>query len=476
MNQPAPDLAAVRGDAAAQRRIISDAIRATLNAVDPREAIFRRVQCIGRFVTVDNRAIDLRTVERVFLIAIGKAAVPMADALVDLLGEDIGAGVLVTKHGHAAGAPFPANIQIIEAGHPVPDENSVAGARAIEHLLRDVRERDLVLCALSGGGSALAALPVEGVSLSDLQATTDRLLRSGATIHELNAVRKHLDRIKGGGLARMCRGAQTLALLLSDVIGDDLPIIASGPTAPDPSTFADALRVIDKFGLAAKLPPTVRAHLEAGRRGAVPDTPKPGDALFGSVHNLIIGSNRLAAEAAAKYAQAMGFNTLLLSTFVQGEAREVARVAAAIAREIAANERPVRRPACVIWGGETTVTVRGGGKGGRNQELALAAAFGIDGLSDTSIVALGTDGSDGPTDAAGAIATGETLARARGTHIDAEQYLAQNDSYNFFAALRSASAPSASLRGSSRDASYPDLIITGPTGTNVNDIMYLFLF
>ena len=404
----------------AHDQIISDVLRQTLDAADAREAIFRHVQRAGHILTAGGHAIDLSAIERAFLVAIGKAAAPMAGALVDLIGDRLSAGVLVTRHGHAGGFHAPGCVRMIEAGHPVPDANSIAGARAIVALLYDVTPRDLVLCAVSGGGSALVTLPVEGVSLDDLQATTGRLLRSGATIHELNAVRKHLDGIKGGGLARLARGARTIALLLSDVVGDDLSVIASGPTAPDPSTFADAWHVIERLGLASALPAPVRAHLMAGLRGDVSDTPKPGDPLFEPVSHVIVGSNRLAVEAAERAARSRGLNTLVLSTFVQGEAREVARVAVAIAREIDAHARPVARPACAIWGGETTVTVLGSGRGGRNQELALAAACGIDGLADTWIAALATDGSDGPTDAAGAIVTGETFARASQAGLDAQ--------------------------------------------------------
>jgi hydroxypyruvate reductase len=439
------------------RRMIDDMIQSVLQAADPREAIFRRLQRIEQTLMMANDATDLRAIERVLVIAIGKAAIPMADALIDLLDDRLSAGVIVTKHAHTGDFRPPESMRLIEAGHPVPDSESIAGARAIEDLLHDVTTRDLVLCAISGGGSALVTLPVEGVSLDDLQATTGLLLRSGATIHELNAVRKHLDRIKGGGLARLTRGAKTITLLLSDVIGDDLSVIASGPTASDPSTFGDAWRVVERYDLAARLPQPVRAHLEAGLRGAASDTPKSGDALFDRVHNIIVGSNRLAVEAAEKAVRSFGLNTLVLSTFIQGEAREVAKVASAIAREVDASGRPVARPACVIWGGETTVTVRGEGQGGRNQELALAAALGIDGLRETVVVALATDGSDGPTDAAGAIVTGETLDRARAAGLDAAKYLKENDSYRFFAELEG-------------------LIKTGPTGTNVNDLLFLFMF
>ena len=434
-------------------------IRLTLAAVNPREAILRRVQRAGQGLTLNGDAVDLNDVDRVFLIAIGKAAVLMAGAVLDRLGDRIAAGVIVTRHAGDYHAPD--GVRLIEAGHPVPDANSIAGARAIENLLRDVTPRDVVLCVISGGGSALVTLPVEGITLDDLQATTGLLLRSGATVHELNAIRKHLDRIKGGGLARMAHGAKVIALILSDVVGDDLSVIASGPTAPDPSTFADAWRVIEQFNLADKVPRSVMAHLEAGRRGTVPETPKPGDPLFDSIRNIVVGSNRLAVEAAEQAARSFGFNTLVLSTFVQGEARDVAKVAAAIAREIDRHNRPVARPACVIWGGETTVTVRGQGQGGRNQELALSAALGIDGLRDACLVTLATDGVDGPTDAAGAIVTGETLARAREVGLDAEKYLAKNDSYRFFQDL--SSDPTGLIR-------------IGPTGTNVNDVLFLFMF
>ena len=287
--------------------------------------------------------------------------------------------------------------------------------------------------------------------MADLQATTQLLLRAGATIHQINTIRKHLDTIKGGGLARLAHGAPIVSLILSDVIGDDLSVIASGPTVPDPSTFAEAWRVIEQFDLADQLPVAVRARLERGVSGEIPDTPKPGDPLFDRVQTVIIGSNAQAAQAAEATARQLKFNTLLLSTQVQGEAREVAKVAAAIAKEIALYNRPIPKPACLILGGETTVTLKGNGLGGRNQEMALACALAIDGLPNTLIAALGTDGTDGPTDAAGAIATGETVGRAKAIGLDAQAYLANNDAYHFFQALG-------------------DLIITGPTGTNVNDL------
>src|SRR3990172_4232895 len=367
----------LRRSPAARRQFIDEVIRVALSAVDPREAIFRRAQRVGHVLMIADRAIDLRAADWVFLVSIGKAAAPMADALIDLLRADLAAGVIVAKHGHAAGFEPPLAVQVVEGGHPVPDERSIAGARMIETMLRAATSRDVLLCAISGGGSALVTLPAEGVPLADLQATTDTLLRSGATIHELNAVRKHLDRFKGGGLARMSRGAHPIALLLSDVVGDDLSVVASGPTAPDPSTFQGAWRVVEQYRSAGVIPASVRAHLQAGLRGDVPDTPKPGDPAFERVRNVLVGSNRAAAEAAQQFLRSRGLNTMLLSTFLEGEAREVGRFAAAIAREIVTSDRPIARPAALIAGGETTVTVRGGGVGGRNQELALSAAIGL---------------------------------------------------------------------------------------------------
>jgi hydroxypyruvate reductase len=324
-------------------------------------------------------------------------------------------------------------------------------------LLTRTTKRDLVIAVLSGGGSALLTLPAPALTLDDLQQTTHLLLGCGATIVELNAVRKHLSQIKGGGMARLATPASLVSLVLSDVVGDPLDAIASGPTVPDPTTFADAWAVLERHDLVGRVPPAVRERLEAGVEGRVPDTPKPGDPLFRDAWSLIVGSNRLAAEAAVEAARAHGLGSLLLSTFVEGEARQVARVAAALVKELVNYDRPLPRPACLVWGGETTVTLRGQGRGGRNQELALAAALAMQELPGVALLALGTDGTDGPTDAAGAVATGETITRARSLGLDPIAHLAENDAYPFFDAL-------------------DDLIRTGPTGTNVNDLLFLFAF
>ncbi len=437
------------------RSIAAQLQQAALEAVEPAEAVYRVLTRVGNSILVNDRAYDLGQYDRILIVGAGKASIPMADAVAEVLRDRLTGGVVITKYQHTDRS-LPSTIRVHEAGHPVPDQNSISGARDIQDRLRDVTARDLVFCVLSGGASALMMLPAENISLEDLQATTKLLLQAGASIEQVNAVRKHLDLIKGGGLAHMAGEAALISLVLSDVVGDDLSVIASGPTAPDRSTFAEAWRVIDRYGLIDPLPQAVRNRLERGTANRIADTPKPGDPIFANAQIVIVGSNRVAAEAAESLAKKLNFNTLLLSTFVQGEAREVAKVVGAIAKEIIASARPIDRPACIIWGGETTVTVKGQGQGGRNQELALAAAIAIDGLPGVLIEALGTDGTDGPTDAAGAIATGETLSRARSLNLDARSYLADNDAYHFFQPLN-------------------DLIITGPTGTNVNDLLFLLV-
>ena len=428
--------------------------QAALAAVEPAAAVRRHVHRERDALVVAGRRYDLRDYERVFVVGGGKAAAPMSAAVADILDDRLTAGVIVTKYGHAThqsptcgerSRTIP-NSQIIEAGHPVPDENSVRGAQAVARLAQQATERDLVICLISGGASALLTLPAPGLALADLQALTGALLRSGATINELNTVRKHLSRIKGGNLARLAAPATLVTLILSDVVGDPLDVIASGPTVPDPTTVSDAQAVLERY---SENPRGFRKPLGFRLR----ETPKPGDPAFEQAQNVVVGSNRLAALAATEKARQLGFNTLLLSTYVEGEAREVARVAAALAKGMRAHADPLLPPACLVWGGETTVTMRGEGKGGRNQELALAAALALDGWPGILMMALATDGTDGPTDGAGAVVTGETVARARALGLDARSALEANDSYPFFDALG-------------------DLLRTGPTGTNVNDLLF----
>jgi glycerate 2-kinase len=440
-----------------QRETILAVQRAALAAVEPGAAVRRHVQRRDDMLLVGSERYDLTQFECIWVTGGGKAAVSMAAALQDILGPRLSGGLVVTKYGHTLAGLHTGPIEVVEAGHPVPDSQGLQGTRRLADLLAGAGHRDLVLAVISGGASALLTLPAEGLDLEDLQRATDLLLRAGATIVELNVVRKHLSQIKGGGMARLADRATVAALILSDVVGDPLDVIASGPLSPDPTTYDDAWQVLARYDLLEQVPATVRRRLHAGRQGEVPETPKPGSSPLERVHTVIVASNRLAAETAVEEARKQQLNALLLSTFVEGEAREVARVAAALLKELVRHGRPVPPPACLVWGGETTVTVRGEGKGGRNQELALAAALAMEGLPHVVLVALGTDGTDGPTDAAGAVATGQTLARARQQGLDARTHLQDNDAYPFFDAL-------------------DDLIRTGPTGTNVNDLLFLFAF
>jgi hydroxypyruvate reductase len=423
--------------------------RAALRAADPIEAVQRFLARDGNTLMAGRRRYDLRRFRKVTVLGAGKASAAMAQAVERVLGRRVNGGWINTKYGH--GAPLK-HITIHECGHPVPDSAGVEGARKIAEIASHAANDELLIFLISGGASALTPSPMPPITLADKQLTTRLLLDSGADIHAINTVRKHISAFKGGQLARLASPATVITLMLSDVIGDSMASIGSGPTVPDPTTFEDAGRILERYSLLQRVPAPVRERIEAGRAGRAPDTPKPGDPVFMRTHNLIVGSNRLAVDAAASKARQLGYRTLILSTFVEGETREVARVHAAIAKEIRANGRPLRTPACVISGGETTVTIRGDGVGGRNQEFTLAAAIGLAGVEDAVVLSGGTDGTDGPTDAAGAIADGATVIRA----TDAAQYLDRNDSYHYFEAAGG-------------------LIKTGPTRTNVMDVRLLLL-
>jgi hydroxypyruvate reductase len=419
------------------RRHALSIFRAAVAAADPRRGVR------GALANL-----DLSRYRRIFVVGAGKASAAMAQAAEQVMGRRIHGGWINTKDGHLA--PL-RRITLHEASHPVPDARGVEGARRIAEIAAQAGEGDLLLCLISGGGSALLPLPLDPVTLEEKQETTRLLLACGATIHEINAVRKHLSAIKGGRLARLAQPAHVLALLLSDVIGDPLDVIGSGPTAPDTSTFATAWAVIEKYGLQDRVPARARRLLEDGLAGRVEETPKPGDACFERTRNRIVGSNRMAVDAAARKARELGYRPLVLSTTIEGETRDIALMHAAIAREILSTGRPARPPVCVISGGETTVTLRGQGLGGRNQEFALAAAIALEGLPGVLAFSAGTDGTDGPTPAAGAMCDGATTARAASLGLDARRMLAGNDSYHFFEPLG-------------------DLVMTGPTGTNVMDV------
>jgi len=423
---------------------------AALKAAAPGPAVRNHLRLSGDALASGRKRYPLSKFRNIYVLGAGKASVEMARAVERLLGKRIRGGLINTKYGHGASALR--RIEVNECGHPVPDARGEQGAARIAEIARQAEAQDLLICLISGGASALLPLPTPPVTLEDTQAATRLLLECGASIHEINCVRKHISAIQGGQLARLAYPATMLGLILSDVIGDDLDVIGSGPTVPDRSTFAEAKAIFEKYRIWNKAPAGVRQRISS----SAPETPKPGDRSFDRVQNVIIGSNRLAVDAAVRQARELGFQTMVLSTFVAGEAREVARVYAAMAREIRVTARPLRRPACVISGGETTVTIRGQGLGGRNQEFVLAAAMDIAGLEDVVILSAGTDGSDGPTDAAGAIADGTTLARAAAQRLDAAGHLANNDSYHFFEALG-------------------DLVKTGPTGTNVADVQVILV-
>jgi len=422
---------------------------AALEAADAEESVRRNLRRRGDQVVVGTTQLDLLSFRRLWVVGFGKASARMARAVEQLLGDRIHGGLVVTKHGH--GVPL-RKVEVLEASHPLPGPEGEAAARRVADLLREAGEGDLVVCLVSGGGSALLPLPAEGLTLQDKVAVTHLLLRSGATISEVNAVRKHLSAVKGGWLARLAYPARVVGLVVSDVLGDPLDAIASGPLSPDPTTYEDALRVLERYGLLDQVPHAVRERLERGASGQVPETPKPGDPVFEKVSLHVVAGVADAVEGARAAAERLGYRALVLTTWLEGEAREVGRVVAALAREEVVRDRPVPKPACLLMGGETTVTVRGPGRGGRNQELVLASTLGLEGLSGVLVASLATDGTDGPTDAAGAFADGTTLARAKAQGMDPEQFLARNDAYPFFEALQ-------------------DLVRTGPTGTNVNDLV-----
>jgi glycerate 2-kinase len=403
--------------------------QAALNAANAENAVARHLEFDGETLVAGRRRYRLARFDRIQVIGAGKAGASMARAVERLLGRRIAGGFVNVKD---AGGVRLRRIMLHESGHPIPDERGQEGAQHIADIARNAGERDLLICLISGGASALAPLPSPPISLSQMQEVTGRLLRAGATIHELNTVRKHVEELKGGQLAKLAWPATIIALILSDVVGDDLDVIGSGPTVADTSTVKDAQEIFRKYGI-DPLP--------------LHETPKQLE----RVQNLVVGSNRQAMDAAAKEARALGYRTMVLSSMIEGEACEIARMHAAIVKEIRANGRPVRAPACILSGGETTVTVRGSGLGGRNQEFVLAAAIALEGFGPVTIFSAGTDGSDGPTDAAGAIADERTVARAGAMGMNARWYLAENDSYRFFEKLEG-------------------LVKTGPTGTNVMDV------
>ena len=439
-------------------RHLIDIFKAAVAAVDPYHAVIRAITIEHNCLHAAGAAYELDTFDRILVVGAGKATARMALAIEGALGDRITEGLIVVKEGHTAPLKI---IKQVEASHPVPNEAGVEGTKRIVELVRAADEKTLVICLLSGGASALLVAPMNGLTLNDKQEVTALLLQAGASIGELNAVRKHLSAVKGGRFAKAACPAQVVTMVLSDVIGDRLDVIASGPTARDSTTFADAIAVIEKYGLKEKIPIRVLSFLERGMEGQEPETVKSGDSCLHKTRNVIIGGITQALSAATEKARQLGFAPEVITGELQGEARDAARFLAAAAFRAHDTLRPGELR-CLLSGGETTVTVKGNGKGGRNQELALAFALEIEGLEGVSLLSAGTDGTDGLTDAAGAIVDGGTASRARALGIDPVQYLDYNDSYMFFQRFDE-------LSGNKSH------VITGPTGTNVMDLQIMML-
>ncbi len=432
---------------------------AGVRRVDPGEAVERFVRLEGDKLVLGGGegghvVLDIPAYERILVVGGGKATAPMAAALEEILGTRVIGGVVNVKYGFAV--PL-TRTRVVEADHPVPDQKGVEGTRMIMEILAGAGPNDLVFSLISGGGSALLPQPAGGITLAEKQDLTRRLLECGAGIDEINAVRKHISGSKGGQMARSAYPATTVNLMLSDVVGDRMDVIASGPFVPDTSTYRDAWRVLERYSLAGDLPSSIREHLEAGLEGRVSETPKQDDPAFQRIYNFVIGSNILALESAAQEAESRSYRTLILSSMIEGETREVAKVHTAIAKEVLKTGRPLEPPACIISGGETTVTIRGKGRGGRNQEFCLAACMEIADLRPgVVILSAGTDGNDGPTDAAGGVVDPGTRGRGDEAGMDAASFLDRNDAYTY-------------LQGTG------DLLVTGPTKTNVMDVRLLLL-
>lgn len=440
------------------RKMAKEIFGKAVAAVNPSEALKKSVHIQNGHLTIQVHGVskysfDLNQFHRVFLIGTGKASASMAQAIEEIFKDHLTSGVITTKTGH--GLPLK-KTEVIEAGHPLPDQKGIEGARKIQSLLKDSGEKDLILFLISGGGSALLPLPVDGTSLAEKKKTTQLLLDCGADIVEINTIRKHISQTKGGWLARWAYPSTVITFILSDVVGDPLDSIASGPTVPDPSTFGEAWETLEKYDLIQKVPASVRNHLLSGKVKKIEETPKPGDVVFNKIHNILIGSNIIALQAAEKEASSLGFNTLILSSSIVGETREAALFHGALAKEVISSGHPLPKPACIISGGETTVTIKGKGKGGRNQEFVIAGAFEIQNLDKVVLLSGGTDGTDGPTDAAGAIADHTTIKRAQLLGLDAKAHLNNNNAYPFFQKLG-------------------DLLMTGPTQTNVMDVRIILI-
>jgi glycerate-2-kinase len=435
------------------RAMALQCLEQAVNAAEPKHLIKNKIKVENDLLQVEGCCtFDLEKFRHVYVVGGGKAGGKMAQAIEEILGKHVTAGAVNIPYSTSEKTKV---IRLNESSHPIPDEAGVEGTLRIMAIAEQAKEDDLVICLISGGGSSLMPLPREGISLKDKQSITNALLKSGAEITEINSVRKHLSSFKGGWLAKRAYPATLLNLILSDVIGDPLDSIASGPTVPDKSTFSDAKKILEKYDLWFKAPVSIRKILSEGEKGFIEETPKADDIVFKKVNNLVIGNNRTAVLAAVDCLGAKGLNTISLDDMLAGEAKEAGKALAKLAGERLACIN-TSRPLGVVAGGETTVTVRGRGVGGRNQELALSALLNLKDNEECAIASFSTDGVDGPTDAAGAIVDNFSIKRAKQLGLDPERYLKDNDSYNFFLKLG-------------------DLIFTNATGTNVNDISILIM-
>ena len=435
-----------------RREIAEQIFFAGVQSVRPDSLIKSKIRLINDILQIADLQFDLREIQNIFIIGAGKAGTYMASGLEHILGNRITEGHIIVKYGYTSVLE---RIKITEAGHPYPDENGLAATREIIKLAKKARKNDLVICLLSGGGSSLLWDCPEGFTTEDLMKVNKLLVNSGAGIHEINAVRKHLSGVKGGRLARIAQPAKLVSLILSDVIGDHPDVIASGPTAPDPTTYVDAIEVLEKYDLKHLIPEKISVYLYAGATGKIDESPKPGDEIFRNTHNIIIGSNRMALENAAQKALEYNLNAIIVEDQLQGDVVSVSEFLVETALKYKADYNETK-PVCILYGGETTVKMTGKGEGGRNQHLAMLCALLLEGNPGITILCGGTDGSDGPTKAAGAVVDSETMVSAASKGIDAENYLREFNSYNFF---RKVSGH----------------IITGPTMTNVMDIIVMIV-
>jgi len=439
----------------------SRVLAACINAVEPGELVNKFLVRNNNYLLFDEEKLNLKSFERVFLVGVGKAAYPMSIAVANLLGENLTRGTILTKvNPGQLPKKFSRKINILTGGHPVPDQTSQKSAEYIQTQLSEMTPNDLVLFLISGGGSALLAAPSPGISLDALVYTNQILLSCGAEINEINTIRKHISSVKGGRLASLAAPAKLITLILSDVIGDPIDMIASGPTSPDSSTFQDAMQIINKYKLEALLPEVIVDRIIQGCSGDYPETPKPGDPTFDNTSHYILGSNLDAVQAGILAAEGEGFNASILPDPLSGEASQVGAEFAEYLLKMSKDDKPFPRPACLIGGGETTVTITPNtkiGRGGRNLELALNSVKILDGISNAALITLATDGEDGTTGAAGAVVTGESFRKGKESQMQLDAYLENHDSYSYFLKL-------------------DDLLQPGPTQTNVNDLCFLFTF